>query len=104
MAGAYLGLRHLHPSRIKTSGGLSSTAVEERYARDHDVFSLGARYRVSDFVTFSGRVDNRLNAGSPSDQYAFVDNGNGTVWLCTQDADNIKDKAGSFWVSVYVRF
>ena len=91
-------------ARSKRFRGVSSTTGEELYYKDYEVFNLGAQYRVSDFVTVSGRVNNLLDEDFTSYQYEFIDNGDGTFTLSSQDDYNIKDKARSYWVSVNVRF
>jgi outer membrane receptor for ferrienterochelin and colicins len=40
---------------------------------------------VSDVVTISERVNNLLNEDFTTYRYAFVETGNGTFWLRTQE-------------------
>lgn len=91
-------------ARSKRFRGVSATTGEHLYYKDYELFNLGAQYRVNDFVTLSGRVNNLLDEDFTTYQYEFTDNGNGTWTLTTQDDYNIKDKARSFWVSMSVRF
>ncbi|PKP83344.1 MAG: TonB-dependent receptor [Alphaproteobacteria bacterium HGW-Alphaproteobacteria-18] len=91
-------------ARSKRYRGVSATTGEHLYYKDYELFNLGAQYRVNDFVTLSGRVNNLLDEDFTTYQYEFTDNGDGTWALSTQDDYNIKDKARSFWVSMSVRF
>ncbi len=83
---------------------LASAFAPELYYKDYVVYNLGAQYRVNDAVTVSGRVNNLLDEDFTSYQYSFIDNGDGSWALSTEDDYNNKDKARSFWVSVNVRF
>ncbi len=91
-------------ARSKRYRGVSSISGDHLYYKDYELFNLGAQYRVNDFVTISGRVNNLLDQDFTSYQYEFLDNGDGTFTLSTEDDYNIKDKARSFWVSMNVRF
>lgn len=91
-------------ARSKRYRGVSSTTGEQLYYKDYELLNLGAQYRVNDFVTLSGRVNNLLDQDFTSYQYEFLDDGDGTYTLSTEDDYNIKDKARSFWVSMNVRF
>ena len=91
-------------ARSKRYRGVSSISGDQLYYKDYELFNLGAQYRVNDFVTISGRVNNLLDQDFTSYQYEFLDNGDGTYTLSTEDDYNIKDKARSFWVSMNVRF
>ncbi|MFN4184825.1 MAG: TonB-dependent receptor domain-containing protein [Hyphomonas sp.] len=91
-------------ARSRRFRGVSATTGDHLYYKDYELFNLGAQYRVNDFVTLSGRVNNLLDEDFTSYQYEFIDNGDGSWALSTQDDYNIKDKARSFWISLNVRF
>ncbi len=90
--------------RSKRYRGVSSVTGEQLFYKDYVVYNLGAQYRLNDAVTLSGRVNNLLDEDFTSYQYSFIDNGDGSWTLSTEDDYNNKDKARSFWVSVNVRF
>lgn len=90
--------------RSKRYRGVSSVTGEHLYYKDYVVYNLGAQYRLNDKVTVSGRVNNLLDEDFTSYQSSFIDNGDGSWTLSTEDDYNNKDKARSFWVSVNVRF
>ncbi|MFN3609060.1 MAG: TonB-dependent receptor domain-containing protein [Hyphomonas sp.] len=91
-------------ARSKRYRGVSATTGDHLYYKDYELFNLGAQYRVNDFIAFSGRINNLLDEDFTTYEYEFIDNGNGTWTLSTQDDYNIKDKARSFWLSMNVRF
>ncbi len=91
-------------SRSKRYRGVDSVTGEQLYCKSYQVYNLGALYRLNDQVTLTGRVNNLLDEDFTSYQYSFIDNGDGTYTLSTQDDYNNKDKARSFWVSVNARF
>ncbi|MEQ9505978.1 MAG: TonB-dependent receptor [Hyphomonas sp.] len=91
-------------SRSKRYRGVDSVTGEHLYYKDYTVLNLGAQYRLNDSVTITGRVNNLLDEDFTSYQYSFIDNGDGTYTLSTQDDYNNKDKARSFWVSINARF
>lgn len=90
--------------RSKRYRGVDTVTGEHLYYKDYVVYNLGAQYRINDYVTISGRVNNLLDEDFTSYQYSFIDNGDGSYTLSTTDDYNNKDKARSFWVSVNVRF
>jgi len=74
------------------------------YYKSYQVLHLGAQYRVTDFLTISGRVNNLLNQDFTSYQTDFLDNGDGSFTPSFLDDFNNKDKARSYWLSANARF
>ena len=91
-------------ARSERYRGVDAVTGEHLHYKDYAVLHLGAQYRVNDFVTVSGRINNLLDEDFTSYQTAFVDNGDGSWTASFQDDYNNKDKARSFWVSVNARF
>jgi outer membrane receptor for ferrienterochelin and colicins len=91
-------------ARSKRYRGVDGITGEHLFYKDYTVLHLGAQYRLNDFVTISGRVNNLLDEDFTSYQTTFTDNGDGTWTPNFQDDYNNKDKARSFWVSVNARF
>ncbi|WP_040716741.1 TonB-dependent receptor domain-containing protein [Caenibius tardaugens] len=74
------------------------------YYKGYEVLHLGVQYRLTDFLTLSGRVNNLLDRDFTSYQHTFVANGDGSYTPTYTDDYNNKDKARSYWISVNARF
>ncbi|KPL69285.1 TonB-dependent receptor [Erythrobacter sp. SG61-1L] len=74
------------------------------YYKSYKVLNLGGQYRISDFLTISGRVNNLLNQDFRAYDVDFGDPVNGAYTPTYIDHYNNKDKARSYWVSVNARF
>jgi len=74
------------------------------YWKNYTVLHFGAQYRVTDFLTISGRVNNLLNKDFTAYDAVAVDDGNGVYTMQYTDHYNNKDKARSYWVSLNARF
>ncbi len=91
-------------SRSKRYRGVDGLTGAHLYYKDYEVMHLGAQYRLNDFLTLSGRINNLLDEDFTTYDTTFVDNGDGSWTPSFQDHYNNKDKARSFWVSVNARF
>ena len=74
------------------------------YYKSYSVLNLGAQYRLTDFLTLSGRVNNLLNKDFRAYDVDFGDPLGGVYTPTYNDHYNNKDKARSYWVSVNARF
>ncbi len=72
--------------------------------KSYQVVNLGAQYRLNQYLTISGRINNLLNRDFTAYDTAFIDNGDGTYTPSYQDHYNNKDRARSYWISVNARF
>lgn len=85
--------------------GLSTVDGRELYWKSYEVVNLGAQYRLNDFVTISGRVNNLLNRNFTSYGVDYAEDVPGSGYIPTYVDDyNNKDKARSYWISVNARF
>jgi outer membrane receptor for ferrienterochelin and colicins len=85
--------------------GLSAVDGRQLYWKSYEVVNLGAQYRLNDFVTLSGRVNNLLNRDFTSYAVDFAEATPGAGYTPTYVDDyNNKDKARSYWISVNARF
>lgn len=74
------------------------------YYKSYQVMNLGAQYRVTDFLTISGRVNNLLNKDFRAYDVDFGDPVGGVYTPTYIDHYNNKDKARSYWISMSARF
>jgi outer membrane receptor for ferrienterochelin and colicins len=91
-------------ARSQRYRGVNATTGEQLYYEDYEVLHLGAQYRINDFLTVGGRINNLLNQDFTSYDTIFVDNGDGTWTPSYQDHFNNKDKARSYWISLNARY
>ncbi|MCB5426403.1 TonB-dependent receptor [Altererythrobacter sp. CC-YST694] len=73
------------------------------YYKSYTVLNLSAQYRLTDFLTISGRVNNLLNKDFRDYDVDFGTPVNGAYTPTYIDHYNNKDKARSYWVSVSAR-
>jgi outer membrane receptor for ferrienterochelin and colicins len=73
------------------------------YFRGYEVLHLGAQYRLNDFLTIGGRVNNLLNQDFTSYDTDFT-RVDGEWQASFQDHYNNKDRARSYWININARF
>lgn len=86
--------------RSKRYRGVSATTGEHLYHKGYEVLHLGAQYRLNDFITVSGRVNNLLN----KDFTAYTTTFDANDEPVYTDHYNNKDKARNYWISLNARF
>ncbi len=74
------------------------------FYKGYKVLNLGAQYKIAEFLTISGRVNNLLNKDFRAYDVDFGQPVNGTYTPTYVDHYNNKDKARSYWVSLNARF
>ncbi len=74
------------------------------YYRAYQVVNLGAQFRVTDFLTISGRVNNLLDRDFTAYDVFFDPIPAGGFTPRYEDHYNNKDKARSYWISATARF
>lgn len=95
--------------------GWDSITDEPLYYKNYEVLNLGASYRVNEFISINGRINNLLDRDFTSYTTTFEDLDNDGVYeLATgrgavsevnfTDDYNVKDKARSYWFGVNLAF
>ncbi|MHB9878361.1 TonB-dependent receptor domain-containing protein [Pacificimonas sp. ICDLI1SI03] len=90
--------------RSRRYRGVDAITGRQLYFRDYEVLHLGAQYRLNDFVTVGGRINNLLDQDFTSYSVDFADNGDGTWTPSFTDHYNNKDRTRSYWVNLTARF
>lgn len=101
----YLTAEH----RSKRYRGLHTITKQELNYKGYEVLHLGAAIKVSENITFNGRVNNLLDKDFTTYRTEFRDLNNdgkydGTNEVLHFDDYNNKDKGRSYWLSVNARF
>ncbi len=90
--------------RSKRYRGPDAITGDQTFYRNYTVLHLGAQYRLNDFVTIGGRVNNLLDQDFTAYTVDFADNGDGTWTPSYIDHFNNKDRARSYWISITGNF
>ncbi|MCE7796587.1 TonB-dependent receptor [Sphingobium sufflavum] len=90
-------------TRSRRYRGVDTLTREFLYFRGYSILNLGAQYRVTDFLTIGGRVNNLLNRDFTSYDTSFA-RVNGAWVASFQDHYNNKDRARNYWINVNARF
>ncbi|MXP00225.1 TonB-dependent receptor [Altererythrobacter xixiisoli] len=83
-----------------------NAAGDHLYYKAYQVFNLGAQYRINDYFTIGGRVNNLFNRDFTAYDTTFTETapGSGVYTPTYIDHYNNKDKARSYWVSLNASF
>lgn len=95
--------------------GWDSTLDKPLYYKNYQLMTLGARYRITEYVSVNARINNLLDEDFTSYTTEYNDlNGDGSYEYLTGrgvvsevvflDDYNIKDRARNLWVGVNVKF